>query len=122
MGNCFPAGIDIGSTTVKLVILDTNGQILFGQYRRHRAHTQETLAQLLREARQQLGPCSLRVGITGSGSMNLGKAMGPHASGATLNSFIVSSAPFWAKKGCSSTWSTMGAILALRHRSASRSG
>ena len=75
MGNCFPAGIDIGSTTVKLVILDTNGQILFGQYRRHRAHTQETLAQLLREARQQLGPCSLRVGITGSGSMNLGKAM-----------------------------------------------
>ena len=49
--------------------------ILFGQYRRHRAHTQETLAQLLREARQQLGPCSLRVGITGSGSMNLGKAM-----------------------------------------------
>ena len=67
--------IDIGSTTVKLVILDTNGQILFGQYRRHRAHTQETLAQLLREARQQLGPCSLRVGITGSGSMNLGKAM-----------------------------------------------
>lgn len=76
MGNCFPAGIDIGSTTVKLVILDTNGQILFGQYRRHRAHTQETLAQLLREARQQLGPCSLRVGITGSGSMNLGKAHG----------------------------------------------
>ncbi len=75
MGNCFPAGIDIGSTTVKLVILDTNGQILFGQYRRHRAHTQETLAQLLREARQQLGPCSLRVGLTGSGSMNLGKAM-----------------------------------------------
>ena len=75
MSNCFPAGIDIGSTTVKLVILDTNGQILFGQYRRHRAHTQETLAQLLREARQQLGPCSLRVGITGSGSMNLGKAM-----------------------------------------------
>ena len=56
MGNCFPAGIDIGSTTVKLVILDTNGQILFGQYRRHRAHTQETLAQLLREARQQPGP------------------------------------------------------------------
>ena len=76
MNNCFPAGIDIGSTTVKLVILDTNGQILFGQYRRHRAHTQETLAELLGEARQQLGPCSLRVGITGSGSMNLGKAMG----------------------------------------------
>ena len=76
MSNCFPAGIDIGSTTVKLVILDANGQICFGQYRRHRAHTQETLAELLREARAQLGPCELRVGITGSGSMNLGKALG----------------------------------------------
>ena len=62
MSNCFSAGIDIGSTTVKLVILDANGQIRFGQYRRHRAHTQETLAELLREARAQLGPCELQVG------------------------------------------------------------
>ena len=76
MSNCFSAGIDIGSTTVKLVILDANRQIRFGQYRRHRAHTQETLAELLREARAQLGPCELQVGITGSGSMNLGKALG----------------------------------------------
>ena len=75
MSNCFPAGIDIGSTTVKLVILGKDGEILFGQYRRHRAHTQQTLAELLREARTQLGPCRLQVKITGSGSLNLGKAM-----------------------------------------------
>lgn len=31
----YRAGIDIGSTTVKLVLLDENGEILFGQYRRH---------------------------------------------------------------------------------------
>ena len=69
------AGIDIGSTTVKLVILDDHDQPLFGQYRRHMAHTQETLAQLLREAREQLGPCRLLPRITGSGSINLGKAL-----------------------------------------------
>jgi len=73
--NALRAGIDVGSTTVKLVILDKNGQILFGQYRRHLAHTQETLAQLLREARQQLGDCSLQLRITGSGSINLGRAL-----------------------------------------------
>ncbi|MBQ8359978.1 MAG: 2-hydroxyacyl-CoA dehydratase [Oscillospiraceae bacterium] len=69
------AGIDVGSTTVKLVILDNDNQILYGEYRRHMAHTQETLAQLLREARQQLGDCQLQLRITGSGSINLGKAL-----------------------------------------------
>ena len=37
--NTYRAGIDIGSTTVKLVILSEAGEILFGQYRRHHAHT-----------------------------------------------------------------------------------
>ena len=71
----YRAGIDIGSTTVKLVALDDDGQILFGEYRRHMAHTQQTLAQLLREAKAQLGSCRLRMSITGSGSINLGKAL-----------------------------------------------
>ena len=71
----YNAGIDIGSTTVKLVILDENDQILFGKYRRHNAQTQQTLADLLKEAREQLGECALRCKITGSGSINLGKAM-----------------------------------------------
>lgn len=71
----YRAGIDIGSTTVKLVLLDENGEILFGQYRRHCAHTQQTLRQLLAEAREQVGACLLQVKITGSGSINLGKAM-----------------------------------------------
>ena len=68
-------GIDIGSTTVKLVITDPDGQLLYGEYRRHHAHTQETLKDLLLDAQNQLGPFSLQVKITGSGSMNLGKAM-----------------------------------------------
>ena len=76
MLNCFPAGIDIGSTTVKLVVLDQEGRIQFGQYRRHRAHTQQILAELLQEARNQLGPCQLQVKITGSGSINLAKHLG----------------------------------------------
>ena len=74
--NCYRAGIDIGSTTVKLVILDDNNKILFGEYRRHCAHTQETLAELLKEASEKLGYCLLDTRITGSGSISLGKALG----------------------------------------------
>ena len=73
--NTFRAGIDIGSTTVKLVVLDDNDNILYGDYRRHQAHTQQTLSQLLQEARAALGDCALRPAITGSGSINLGRAL-----------------------------------------------
>ena len=53
--NTYRAGIDIGSTTVKLVLLDEEGKLLFGEYRRHCAHTQEALSALLREARERVG-------------------------------------------------------------------
>ena len=72
----FRAGIDIGSTTVKLVVLDDENRMIYREYRRHRAHTQETLAQLLQEARAVTGDCQLKPRITGSGSLNLGKALG----------------------------------------------
>lgn len=72
----YRAGIDIGSTTVKLVLLDENNQVLFGDYCRHHAHTQNTLKALLVKAKEVVGECSLRASITGSGSINLGKAMG----------------------------------------------
>ena len=75
MRKIYRAGIDIGSTTVKLVVLNEQKKIVFGQYRRHLAHTQQTLAALLREAGEQLGDCRLNVAITGSGSINLGKAL-----------------------------------------------
>ena len=72
----YRAGIDIGSTTVKLVVIDDFDEIIFGEYRRHCANTQSTLAELLKEAREKLGECSLKMKITGSGSINLGKALG----------------------------------------------
>ena len=42
----YTLGIDIGSTTVKIAILDENHQILFSDYKRHFANIQETLSDL----------------------------------------------------------------------------
>ncbi|MBR5537075.1 MAG: 2-hydroxyacyl-CoA dehydratase [Clostridia bacterium] len=72
----YRAGIDIGSTTVKLVLLDAQDRLLFGKYVRHGARTQEALAGLLQDARREVGDCSVIPRITGSGSINLGKALG----------------------------------------------
>ena len=72
----YRAGIDIGSTTVKLVLLNSRNQLVFGKYIRHGARTQQALASLLQDARQAVGDCTLSLCITGSGSINLGKALG----------------------------------------------
>lgn len=42
------------STTVKVAILDKVGAILYSEYRRHFAHIQETLAEVLRQASEKL--------------------------------------------------------------------
>ena len=73
--NEFYGGIDIGSTTVKLVILDQNSNMVYGKYQRHHAHTQEVVRELLLDAQSKLGIFTMKAGITGSGSINLGKAL-----------------------------------------------
>ena len=73
--NCYRMGIDVGSTTVKVVLLDENGSVIFSQYNRHHAKTQLTLLEILKAARQQVGACRLKCAITGSGGMGLGKAL-----------------------------------------------
>lgn len=66
-------GIDIGSTTVKIAILDDDNHILFSDYTRHFANIQESLAGLLLKAREQYGNLDLSSVITGSGGLTLSK-------------------------------------------------
>ncbi len=67
----YSLGIDIGSTTVKIAILDEAHQILFSDYKRHFANIQETLSDLLRDAYRQLGNLRIHPMITGSGGLTL---------------------------------------------------
>ena len=73
MGNTYRLGIDIGSTTVKIAILDDDCKVLFSDYERHFANIQETLAGLLKKAKMGLGDISLYPVITGSGGLSLAK-------------------------------------------------
>ena len=69
-------GIDIGSTTVKIAILDENENLIFADYKRHFANIQETLADLLQEAFDQYGEMTLHPVITGSGGLTLANHLG----------------------------------------------
>ncbi len=71
MNKSYRLGIDIGSTTVKIAVLDGQNQILFSDYERHYANIQETLALLLTRAVQKLGAVDVYPVITGSGGLTL---------------------------------------------------
>ncbi|HIT91275.1 MAG TPA: 2-hydroxyacyl-CoA dehydratase, partial [Candidatus Merdenecus merdavium] len=72
----YTLGIDIGSTTVKIAILDQEMNLLFSDYRRHYANIQETLSSLLGDAYSLLGDITLHPMITGSGGLTLAKHLG----------------------------------------------
>ena len=72
----YTLGIDIGSTTVKIAILDENHTILFSDYKRHFANIQETLSDLLSDAYRKLGNLTLHPMITGSGGLTLANHLG----------------------------------------------
>ena len=74
--NIYTLGIDIGSTTVKIAILDDQNDVLFSDYERHFANIQETLSDLLGRAIYKLGAIRVSPVITGSGGLTLAKHLG----------------------------------------------
>lgn len=71
------AGIDVGSTTVKLAILDENDQIVWSIYERHHSDVRATIVQVLQAAVDAgYGNTLMTLAITGSGGLLLAKWLG----------------------------------------------
>ena len=69
-------GIDVGSTTVKVAVLDQNEQIVYSVYRRHHADVRATVLEVLKEAAAQFTDQEFTVAITGSGGLLLSQWLG----------------------------------------------
>ena len=67
----YTLGIDIGSTTVKVALLDPDKNLLFSDYERHFANIQETLGDLIGKALANTGDLPVAAVITGSGGLTL---------------------------------------------------
>lgn len=65
------AGIDVGSTTVKLVILNEKNESLFAKYERHFSDVKTATERVLREAEALIGNQEMTMSITGSGGMGI---------------------------------------------------
>ncbi|MDY5738413.1 MAG: BadF/BadG/BcrA/BcrD ATPase family protein, partial [Anaerovoracaceae bacterium] len=68
-------GIDIGSTTVKLVFVDENNKIIYSKYERHMSNVFEKVRELLLDLHKKLGSYNLYPVITGSGGLSLAKKL-----------------------------------------------
>lgn len=64
-------GIDVGSTTVKLAILDNESKVKHSVYRRHHADVRATVIEVLEEAAAKFGDLPMSIAITGSGGLLL---------------------------------------------------
>ena len=64
-------GIDVGSTTVKLAVIDGNSNLVYANYERHHTDIRATAKELFERARHVVGNAPMRVSITGSGGMLL---------------------------------------------------
>ncbi len=87
-------GIDIGSTTVKVVVLDEDNQLLFRSYERHYSKTRERACETLRSIQDMLAGQEIKLVITGSAGLGVAKAAGldfvqeVYATAAAVNTYI----------------------------------
>ena len=68
-------GIDIGSTTVKVAVIDNEQNLLFADYERHFANIQSTLAGLIKKAVDTIGDHEVCPVMTGSGGLTIAGQM-----------------------------------------------
>lgn len=69
-------GIDVGSTTAKVVVIDQENKVLYQSYRRHYTRLVETITEILNELTEKLGDVQLNVCMTGSGAMGITEKLG----------------------------------------------
>ena len=70
-------GLDIGSTTIKCVVLDENGSITYKSYERHFSHIVEKAAEVLQRLSDELlHGAPAKLSISGSAGMGLAQASG----------------------------------------------
>lgn len=72
----YSLGIDIGSTTVKTVIIDENKNIVCSNYHRHFSKVHETVSEQLKYIQKEYNNCEFTVSITGSAGLGLAEGSG----------------------------------------------
>ncbi len=66
-------GLDVGSTTVKVVVLNSQGDLLYSKYKRHYADIRKTVSDIIAQAYQHFSEYHITIMTTGSGGLSISK-------------------------------------------------
>ena len=66
----FRSGLDVGSTTVKIVVMNENLNIIDRNYQRHFSDTKNTVCNVLEDLIKKYEDCEFTIALTGSGAMS----------------------------------------------------
>ena len=69
----FLVGLDIGSTTVKIAVLDFCGNIIHKQYERHYSDIKNTVSEIINNSSEFLKDSFIKISVTGSGAIDVSK-------------------------------------------------
>ncbi len=71
-------GLDIGSTTVKIAVIDDKGCIVHKQYERHYSDIKNTVKEIIKNSFEILKDSMIKISITGSGAIDVSKYLSIH--------------------------------------------
>ena len=71
--NILHVGLDVGSTTVKIVVMNEKKEIIYKDYRRHFSDTKNTICTMLYELNDKYPHTRFTIALTGSGAMSAAK-------------------------------------------------
>ena len=71
--NILHVGLDVGSTTVKIVVMDSNLNTIYKNYQRHFSDTKNTLCEVLENLIKMFPENNYTIALTGSGAMSASK-------------------------------------------------
>ena len=70
MTNLLHMGLDVGSTTVKVVVMDDNLNTIYTDYTRHFSDTKNTICEMLLSLTEKFSDNTFTIALTGSGAMS----------------------------------------------------
>ena len=73
MNNILHVGLDVGSTTVKIVVMNENLETIHRDYKRHFSDTKNTVCNVLEELSNMYKDKEFTIALTGSGAMSAAK-------------------------------------------------
>ncbi len=68
--NLYHVGLDVGSTTVKIVVMDENLNVIYTNYTRHFSDTKNTVCNVLKDLKLRFSDANFTIALTGSGAMS----------------------------------------------------